>query len=320
MSIKMAKAKDSAGQTWDAATYIKGKGTEPLKCFGCAVGVTHVTAHEKQLHEKAVVVPAFFRLMPGVLHLENCAFQVEKKIKVFADESEGLIESIKKGRYRLRLASLKDEFARGGDEGGKTSKVKGKQVATTSYQKSGSKLPAYLNSAKKVLVLRALCETDEDIEKHLELVFEGNAIIPWSMFYFGSDRYLEAYQLTRSSTVQYPIAIHGTVGAVKRDIQTKFGVKHILKLARPRTTPDDDDPENRIGIDVTIWSKNVDWVSNFEVDDEVVVLGLWKATPGKKEAASDPQKYRCATFQTHQLNLTLRLPLQVARVSLDGEA
>lgn len=320
MSIKMAKAKDSAGQTWDAATYSKGKGNEPLKCFGCSVDVTHVNAHEKQLHEKAVVVPAFFRLMPGVLHLENCGFQVEKKIKVVADESEGLIESIKKGRYRLRLASLKDEFSNGGSEGEKASKVKGKQAATTTYQKSGSKLPAYLNSAKKVLVLRALCESDEDIEKYLELVFEGNVTIPWSRFYFESDRYLEAYKLIQSSTVQYPIAIHGTVGAVKRDIQTKFGVKHILKLERPRTVPDSDDPENRIGVDVTVWSKNVDWISKFEVDDEVVVLGLWKATPGKKDAASDPKKYRCATFQTHQLNLTLRLPLQVAPVSLDGGA
>ncbi len=313
----MAKAKDSAGQPWDAATYSKGKGNEPLKCFGCSVGVTHVNAHEKKLHEKAVVVPAFFRLMPGVLHLENCGFQVETKIKVVADESEGLIESIKKGRYRLRLASLKDEFSNGGDEGGEASKVKGKRAVTTTYQKSGSKLPAYLNSAKKVLVLRALCESDEDIEKHLELVFEGNVTIPWSKFYFESDRYLEAYQLIQSSTVQYPIAIHGTVGSVKRDIQTKFGVKHILKLERPRTTPDIDDPGNRIGVDVTVWSKAADWVGKFEVDDEVVILGLWKVTPGKKEPASDPQKYRCTTFQTHQLNMTLRLSVQVARVSFD---
>ncbi|AOK09858.1 MULTISPECIES: hypothetical protein [Burkholderia cepacia complex] len=59
----------------------------------------------------------------------------------------------------------------------------------------------------------------------------------------------------------------------------------------------------------------MDWFDGVEKDSEVVVLGVWKTKPGKREQAGERGKYRFSDFTKHKLNLTLSLKAQIARVS-----
>ncbi|HJW53984.1 MAG TPA: hypothetical protein VJ577_01800 [Burkholderiaceae bacterium] len=200
MGIKMGKAIDSAGVEWIAEHYAKGKGKEPLRCVHCPVQITHQSAHTRERDDKPVLVPAYFRLLPGGRHADGCKHAVSDEIKAIASESKDLFESVRDGQYRLRLVMIRDALTglskkpsngSNGNQDGRTSKT---------YERSRSKLPAYINSAKRVLQLRALCDADDEIAAHLELVFEGNTIVPWSQFYFETERYLEAFHNVTRNT------------------------------------------------------------------------------------------------------------------------
>lgn len=312
MGIKMGAAFDSAGVEWSADRYSKGKGKEPLHCVHCPVQVTHQSAHTRERDDKPILVPAYFRLLPGGRHADGCKHAVTEEIKTIADKSEGLIESIRDGQYRLRLVMVRDALTElskkpskaGGEQGGRTGKT---------YERSQGKLPAYINSAKRVLQLRALCDADDEIAAHLELVFEGNTIVPWSQFYFETERYLEAYRNLARNTVQHPIALHGTVKS-KRPVAGKSGPTNVLNLAKPKYAADADNSEMGIGVEASVWCEDAEWFAGLGEGDEVVVLGMWKGKAGEPVDSSKPDKYKYKSFTTHKLSVWPVLVAQIARV------
>lgn len=307
----MGVATDSAGAEWHADTYTKGKGREPLKCKYCSAHVTHHSAHVREYEDKSILVPAYFRLLPNGRHAYGCRHAVEQEIKTIAKESEDIFESVRDGQYRLRLMMIKEALDGAGSKP-KSNSNKG-QLGKVSkvYEHSRNKLPAYINSAKRVLQLRALCDGNDEIAEHLELVFEGNTVVPWPQFYFETEHHLDAYHAILHNTVQHPIAIHGTVKS-KKPVDGKYGPTNVLNLIKPRYLTNPDDPDNGIGIEVSIWAKNADWFNGLEENTEVVILGLWKAKPGISSPAQKVGKFK--TFTTHKLNTTLMLMAQIARI------
>ncbi|KFG95533.1 hypothetical protein GQ56_0119830 [Burkholderia paludis] len=317
MGIKMSTAFDADGNEWQADDYVKGKGREPLLCRHCPTGVTHQSAYSCERHNKSVKVPAYFRLLKNGEHADNCPHAVENNIKKLVTESDGLIESLRQGKYRLRLMMIADALKPAQKPATSNSGGRSRAGGTT-YQRKSGKLPAYINSAKKVLLLRAACDDDESMAQYLELVFEGNTVVPWSSFYFEAERYLEAYRAVSLQTVKHPIALHGVVKS-KRSPIIDGRPTNVINLHIPKYAVDADDAEHGISVEPSIWTDNADWFEGIEEDSEVVVLGVWKTKPGKREQAGEQGKYRFSDFTKHKLNLTLSLKAQIAPVARPGK-
>jgi hypothetical protein len=314
MGIKMSKALDSAGTEWSADRYAKGKGVEPLHCPYCHVQVTHQSAHQQERYDKPVLRPAYFRLLPGRRHEDDCKHAVDAAIKTIANESHDIFETIRDGRYRLRLVMVRDALA---DLGKKPSRTEGEQGGRAGkiYERSPSKLAGYVNSATRVLKVRALCDADDEMAEHLELVFEGNIVVPWSQVYFETERYLDAYHNLTRNTVEYPIALHGTVKS-KYPRRDKNGHPvTVLNLAKPKCIRDPDNPDIGISVEASVWCRNADWLADIDVDDEIVVFGMWTLTASAEKPPKVPNKYPYKLFRTHKLAIWPVVMAQIARVA-----
>ncbi|MCW3540491.1 hypothetical protein [Burkholderia cenocepacia] len=312
VGIKMATALDARGQEWQAETYSKGKGVEPLRCLNCPAGVTFQSAYTCERHNKSIKVDAYFRLLKEHEHADSCPHAIEGKIKKLVTPSEGLIEALQAGKYRMRLMMIAEALTAAGKPASKSSSNSAPKGGAV-YQRKPGKLPAYINSAKNVLLLRAACDDDHNIAEYLELVFEGNTVVPWSSFYFEAERYLEAYRAVSLQTVKHPIALHGVVKS-KRSVVIKGRTKNVINLYIPKYADDAEDESHGISVEPSIWTDRADWFDGIEKETAVVVLGVWKAKPGEREMPKEPDKYRHSAFTKHALNLTLLLKPQIARV------
>lgn len=109
MGTKMLSAFDATGAEITTDERARGRGIEPFKCTGCGIGVSYVPAHPKERDGKPYLVHAFYRLKPNTTHQETCKFAVEDKVSAIAARSDGLLESLKKGKYRFRLLTINHE-------------------------------------------------------------------------------------------------------------------------------------------------------------------------------------------------------------------
>lgn len=313
MGIKMATALDARGEEWQAEQYSKGKGVEPLRCAHCPTAVTHQSAYTCERHNKSVKVSAYFRLLKDGEHADGCQHAVEGNIKKLVTPSEGLIEALRDGKYRLRLMMVADALKAMQKPVSRQNANGPRNGVGTVYRRTSGSLPAYVNSAKKVLLLRAACDDDNNIAQHLELVFEGNTVVAWSSFYFETERYMEAYRALLLQTVKHPVALHGVVKS-KRSLVIDGRPTNVVNLLIPKYVADSDAAAHGISVEASIWADDADWFSDIDEDTEVVVLGMWDARTGKRWPSKEPGKYRFSEFTTHKLNLTLSLKAQIAKV------
>ncbi|UEB97867.1 hypothetical protein LIS66_09980 [Pseudomonas sp. HN2] len=308
MGIKMDHAFDQNGDRWEADTYTKGTGAEPLQCQ-CGTPVAHNPPYTKEMYDKPVFVQGYFRLYPKGAHAANCRFGVDEEINEIASTSEDLIESIQHNRYRMRLVMIKEALEKAGRPSGNDGGARA--TAGRTYTHNPGLLPAYINSAKRALKLRALCDNDQDIEQHLELVFEGNVKVAWNQFYFETERHAEAYYAVSHNTVQHPIAIQGAVSSVRTEIRGEKS-KNVINLQMNKFRADPDDSENGIGLEVSIRAKDPAWIKGIEKDDEIVVLGMWKHSSTAPEKS--PRQGRFKTLAKRRLTLNLVLKAQVSKI------
>lgn len=309
MGIKMDHAFDQNGVRWEAETYVKGTGAEPLRCK-CGTHVAHNPPYTKEMYDKPVFVQGYFRLLPKGAHASSCRFGVDEEIKEIAKTSEDLIESIQHNRYRMRLVMIKEALEKGfvpppGDDGARAK-------AGRTYTHNPGLLPAYINSAKRALKLRALCDNDHDIEQYLELVFEGNVKVSWSQFYFEPNRHMEAFDAISKNTVSHPIAIQGAVSSIRTAINGNKA-QNVINLQMNKFRADSDDPANGVGLEVSIWARESAWLKGIQKDDEIVVLGMWNHSIKAPEPA--PKMGRYKTFTKRRLSLTMILKAQVSKIN-----
>lgn len=257
MGIKMAAALDARGEEWQAEHYSKGKGAEPLRCAHCPTAVTHQSAYTCERHNKSIQVPAYFRLLKDGEHADGCPHAIEGKIKKLVTPSEGLIEALRKGKYRLRLMMVADAL-KAMQPPTPRRNTSGPHNGGAVYRRTPGSLPAYINSAKKVLLLRAACDDDSNIEQYLELVFEGNTVVPWPSFYYETERYMEAYRAVSYQTVKHPVALHGVVKS-KRSPVIDGRVTNVINLHMPKYAADAEDAAHGISVEASIWSDDATW-------------------------------------------------------------
>lgn len=114
-----------------------------------------------------------------------------------------------------------------------------------------------------------------------------------------------------SNTVRHPLALHGVIKS-QRPVNGKHGQTNVVNLVKPKYLMNPDDADNGIGVEVSIWAKDADWFAGLQDGTEVVILGIWKATPGVPTPATMAHKFQ--TFTTHKLSVNPVLMAQIARV------
>ncbi len=315
MGIKMNRAYGADGSDLYADTYKREQGNAPMRCYGCNTQVDHQRAHIRELKDKSVPVPAFFKLCKGLQHDPVCQFGIDGKVKIIADESQGLLESIKKGKYELRLLMIKEALeVPGGKRGGTASPTSSSSQVGVEFQTRSRTLRAYINTAQRVLELRNLCDDEAAISDLIILKFQGSIAIPWPHFYFNDERFHEAYSIIKNNTVQHPIALAGMVkgfSQVNNNGRTRYAMN--LELPEFRQTSE----QLRTSIGVSIWSD--DPFPTYKKGDDVLAFGIWKAKPGiPRPDACGHRDGDQVVFNNLELNLILST--QIAKIKSPNNA
>lgn len=75
------------------------------------------------------------------------------------------------------------------------------------------------------LKLRALCASNEEMEQHLELVFEGDLTVSSDQFYVEQERHRHSYHGVSQNTLQHPIATKGRIKSVRYALKDRPGAR-----------------------------------------------------------------------------------------------
>lgn len=153
----------------------------------------------------------------------QCDYGVDKEIEKIAKSSEDLIQSIQHDKYRLRLIMIREALA---GNAGKPRQGDGeRRPGGHRYTSNPGLLPAYVNSANRALKLRALCASNEEMEQHLELVFEGDLTVSSDQFYVEQERHRHSYHGVSQNTLQHPIATKGRIKSVRYALKDRPGAR-----------------------------------------------------------------------------------------------
>jgi hypothetical protein len=183
-------------------------------------------------------VKGYFRLLPKGTHEKAYVFDVCDDVQVIARRSLGLLQALERERYSFRLLAFNDMHdltaLRARATLGQAIDSTHETVQHFSHDPR-SLLSAYLNTAKRVISLRALCGGDSVVMDRLKLVFNG---MPesWNDFYYEKERFLAAYRWIGQTSVSFPVALVGHVSAIQT-IPRKDRSLYVLKLKRPAPTP-----------------------------------------------------------------------------------
>jgi len=302
MASKMRAARDVTGHPISLAIAERKEYTKPLHCEFCDAQVSFVNGYTRTVGEDTIAVEPFFRLLKGHKHHNGCDYDIAGQIAIIARESEGdVIAALKGDKYELRLLAVKKALEQlHAAEQQKKELDPNKPVSTQEkrYAPGETRLGAYINSAKRVLKVRAVCEEHSEIEDFLTLAFDG-VRIPWSNFYFEDDDYFRCHRQLSTSSTQIPVAIHGTVKVIK-PISTQGGNFMMLELVRPMQNTDKADIR-KVAI-VSIWSHDARAFEGYQKGQQIIAFGMWAPKPQKEienKKAGSPIK----TFVNYEMRL-----------------
>jgi hypothetical protein len=316
MASKMPAARDSGGNSITTADAQQGRYTKPLRCTHCDAVVTFVDAHIRQVGEDPVTVEAFFRLNPKQRHAAHCTYNVAGQITTIVRESdasiEGLFKVLEGNRFKMRLLAVKKSISE------LAQLTRDKQVTSEDtplghtdrlHTPAEKTLGAYINSAMRVLKVRAALEEHTEIEHTLQLVFDGTRL-PWNDFYFEYEDYFRCHHAVTAATHPYPMAVLGTVKNIRR-VKT-YSVMNLVCPTRKAERPDVLDSAN-----LSIWSPDPNFFSKFQETQKqtLLVFGLWQA---QATAMSDNHKQgsKIKQFRNFKLSLWPSVRSQLCEVKI----
>jgi len=272
-----------------------------LHCEFCDATIRFVHAFTRQVGEDVVAVEPYFGLNKGQRHTETCRYNVLGQISIIARESEqDVIAAIEGNRYELRLLAVKRAIEKLQELAKKKKNPDSTIVGTTEkiYVEDEKRLGAYINSAKRVLKVRAVCLTHPEIEDVLQLVFDG-VRLPWCDFYFEDTDYFGCFSKVSQSTIQVPISIKGIVR--KNHLIKVHGEQFaVLDLVSPYRNTDRTDVKDVACF--SVWSPDCDAFKAYKEGKELLAFGLWKSH-GINERANKKPNALTKIFRNHELRL-----------------
>lgn len=180
----------------------------PLICDLCMTGVLPVRGYK--------TVPSLFRLGPGLQHEAGCDLNPTEVIDSIARDSHGLAH-VDQGILRLELpVDLSGSSGPDDPTGtGPDSIVRTRNITTVRPH-----LPPAITSAAKIARFLQMHGFDPKIVKKFKVRPHGHPPVPWGEFCYGpdGDSLAALYVRQLSATpASYPVAVHGTVQAVRTD-------------------------------------------------------------------------------------------------------
>lgn len=302
MASKMPAARDANGQIITIELAERKQCTKPLRCKFCDAPVSFVNGFTRTVGEDVVAVEPFFRLLKGHKHRVGCDYDITGQIAIIARESDGdILAAIEGNQFELRLLAVKkalDQLRAAAQQKKETDPDRPTITPDKEYLSGETRLCAYINSAKRVLKVRAVCEEHAEIEDVLTLAFDG-VRVPWSDFYFEDDDYFRCHRQLTTATVQIPVAIHGTVKTIK-SIKGKAGDFTVLELVRPMRNAEKADA--REAACVSVWSPDANAFADYRAGQQIIAFGMWQGkhpTEVANKKASSPIK----TFVNYEIRL-----------------
>ncbi|WP_244815408.1 hypothetical protein [Caballeronia sp. Lep1P3] len=316
MAAKMWVAATMDGEEVFAETIGILPEAPPLRCRYCGTPVSYVPQHARESRGKTYAVKAYFRLLPKAAHNEQCTFNVEEQLEVIARRSLGLLQALERGQYRFRLlaidATSNSEVRLTRSAISRDAHMAGNGGALFSSD-SGRLLATYINAAKRVIYLRALCANDPLLCDRLEFVFNGMSV-SWENFYYEEGRFLAAYRWLGQTVVPFPIALVGRVSSVET-IETHGRLLHVLKFEPSAAQPYSYDPAVGELTHATVWTTQSNWLHPLKSNDRVLVFGHWRqarANTFTRLAQKGDTKFR--KYLDRQLSVWLHVKSQVSRI------
>lgn len=300
MASKMPAARD-ANNTQVTISMAEQLHYNNLRCEFCDATIWFVNGFPRQVGDGIVAVEPYFGLNKGQKHGDTCRYNVLSQIRIIARESDSdVIAAIEENRYELRLLAVKKAIEQLQELAKKKRNPDSENSGTTEkiYIEAEKHLGAYINSAKRVLKVRAACSAHPEIEDVLQLVFDG-VRLPWSDFYFEDTDYFRCFSFISKATVQVPIAIKGTVKS-SRIIPVDDEQFAVLDLIAPYRETGRTDVMDAASF--SIWSPDLDAFKAYKKGKEVLAFGIWKSC-GIRERANKKADASIKTFRFHELHL-----------------
>lgn len=304
MASKMQSARDGTNNPVTIAMAELQEFAEPLKCEFCDASVGFVNAFTRHVGEDIIAVQPYFRLKKGNKHSLQCRYEVHGQVTIIANESESdIFEALKGNRYRLRLLAVKNTIETLREQAEAKKKLTPADTddsgtTTKNYLKGEKLLGAYINSAMRVLKVRAACEEHSEIEDVLELAFNG-VLLPWRDFYFEDSEYFRCFAQVDQATVQVPIAIRGTIKS-SRIVKGRTDEFAVLNLVRPHRKTDQ--PDTLDAACFSIWSPDLSAFGKFKEGEQIIAFGLW-VSRGVLESQNKDAEASIRKFRNHELRL-----------------
>lgn len=277
MASKMSSARDASNALIDIGVAQQNKYGKPLQCEYCNAQVSFVNGFTRTVGDDIVAVEPFFRLNKGQIHSDSCNHNVHGQVAIIARESDGdVLAAIQGNRYELRLLAIKKTLEQLRSDVMRQ-KVDQDRLGATSekvYVEAEGRLGAYINSAKRVLKVRAVCEENAEIENFLVLAFDG-VRVPWADFYFDDADLFRCHAQVLRATVPIPVAVYGVVKLIKQ-VKGRTGDFVVLELMRPTRVPAGDGKVREVAC-ASIWSPDLTSFDEYKSGQKIIAFGMWES-------------------------------------------
>lgn len=313
MGAKMMNARDADARCITLAMGEQQQYSKPLRCEFCEAGVDFVNSFFRSIGDDRVAVGPYFRLSRGKVHGAGCPHSVRDQISIIARKSDPeVLAPVDGDRFELRLLAVQQALSQLQDLAQKKQGKSPTSAGTPTekqYVQAQKRLGGYINSAARVLKVRAACEAHAEIEDLLHLVFDG-VRVRWQDFFFEVDDYFRCFAQVSQATAQVPIAVHGTIKSI-RTVDGKQGLRKVINLMTPYRQTDRADALDAACF--SVWSTEPQAFQSYQPNQEVVVFGHWEVS-GIKENPYKNENSAIRLFRNHELRLWPASKSQVCAV------
>ncbi len=286
MGIKMNQVRCN-GQALKISEFDTNKVYGNLKCCYCNANVSFVDSYIRDLGEKKVTVQKYFRLKRGQEHEQGCQYTVDGAILNIYTPCANEEWMIKQGdKFLVRLRSVLPDTIE--TENQNVSNEPGHRKRQHDYIPNGKK-KTYLSTMNQIMKLRALVESNSDLENKISLQYydwrRGPYIVLWKNFYFDSENENDYSRLLRYLTngkVYHPICVAGYLKSVSEYKPEKFSIK-LENVA--------EDENKRIAITVYFESHQIYVQLKHKDSCKIVIYADFKLYQEREWIAPDKKKF-----------------------------
>ena len=201
------------------------------KTDSCRVPISYIGPSQRTyISGKVTNVRDFFKLSGKNNHVDQCEYNTEGQLKIFARDSDGILKSIGQQKYDFRLNLVTEALAsiNGNSSNLKQSPISTNKASTKVYVNKG-KLDPYLSTMKKIMQLRSKMEDNTDLSSLINLKFAGKKV-PWKNFYYSHDDHLRCFNYLKRTKERHPICIEGEIASLQEP-SVSYGF-YVVQLSR----------------------------------------------------------------------------------------